>query len=92
MHHKEELEKMLPYWKNIRIPVIYMQGENDNLIDTSNAGFARTHLVNAPYLDIRFIKGREHRLAQYEWPAIRQSIMEVFALARHDSLQNHTGK
>jgi pimeloyl-ACP methyl ester carboxylesterase len=87
MHHKEELEKMLPYWKNIRIPVIYMQGEKDELIDTANAGFARQHLTNVPYLDIRFIKGREHRLAQFEWPAIRNSIMEVYNMVKRDSLQ-----
>jgi len=92
MHHQEELEKMLPYWQNIRIPVVYMQGENDHLIDTTNAGFARQHLVNAPYLDIQFIKGREHRLAQYEWPAIRNSIMEVYARAGQDPIHSSTGK
>lgn len=78
MHHKKELEKMLPYWKNIRVPVAYLQGINDNLIDTSNAGFARQQLENAPFLDIQFIPGREHRLAQFEWPRIRAAIMEIY--------------
>jgi uncharacterized protein len=78
VHHKKELEKMLPYWQNIRVPVVYLQGEDDNIVDTSNAGFAREHLVNAPYLDIRFIKGRMHRLAQFEWPSIRQAIVDVY--------------
>jgi pimeloyl-ACP methyl ester carboxylesterase len=82
MHHRQELEKMLPYWKNIRVPVIYMQGEKDDLIDTTNAGFARSHLVNAPYLDIRFIKNRYHRLAQFEWPAIRQAILDIYKEVR----------
>jgi pimeloyl-ACP methyl ester carboxylesterase len=82
MHHKKELEKMLPYWKNIRIPVIYLQGENDEIVDTSNAGFARQHLVNATYLDIRFIKNRGHRLAQFEWPTIRESIMRVYNMIK----------
>jgi pimeloyl-ACP methyl ester carboxylesterase len=67
MHHKKELEKMLPYWKNIRVPVVYLQGENDNIIDTSNASFAREQLINVPSLDIRFIKNRYHRLAQFVW-------------------------
>jgi uncharacterized protein len=88
MHHRKELEKMLPYWKNIRIPVIYMQGEKDDLIDTTNAGFARTHLVNAPYLDIRFLKNRYHRLAQFEWPAIRQAILDIYnEVRKEESLQ-----
>jgi pimeloyl-ACP methyl ester carboxylesterase len=82
VHHKEELEKMLPYWKNIRVPVIYLQGENDNIVDTSNAGFARRELVNAPYLDIRFIKNRGHRLAQFEWPTIRASILKAYGMIK----------
>lgn len=69
---------MLPYWKNIRVPVVYLQGENDDIVDTSNASFARQQLVNVPYLDIQFLKGRYHRLAQFEWPAIRKSIMKVY--------------
>jgi len=81
MHHKAELEKMLPLWKNIRVPVAYMQGAHDELIDTANAGFAREHLVNAPYLDIHFFQNREHRLAQFEWPAIRDAIMRVYEKA-----------
>ena len=77
-HHKGELEKMLPLWKNLRIPVVYLQGVNDNLIDTANAGFARREMSNVPYLNIQFIQGREHRLAQYEWPAFKKAIMEVY--------------
>ena len=78
VHHKEELEKMLPYWKNIRVPVSYLQGADDDIVDTSNAGFARQHLINAASLDIKFLKGRKHLLAQYEWKAIRQAILDVY--------------
>jgi pimeloyl-ACP methyl ester carboxylesterase len=82
VHHRKELEKMLPYWKDIRVPVVYIQGERDNIVDTSNAGFAREQMVNAPWLDIRFVPNREHRLAQFEWPRIRQGIMDVFRRIR----------
>jgi len=82
IHHKEELEKMLPYWKNIRVPVMYLQGAKDNLIDTSNASFARQQLVNAPYLNIYFFPNRHHYLARYEWPTIKDRIMKVFEMAR----------
>lgn len=81
-HHREELEKMLPLWGKIHVPVLYLQGIDDNIIDTANAGFARTHLVNAPYLDIHFFKGRQHLLAQYEWPAIRESILKMYGMVR----------
>ncbi len=78
VHHKKELENMLPYWKNIRIPVYYLQGANDDIVDTSNAGFAREHLINAPSLEIHFLKGRKHLLARYEWPAIKKGILTVY--------------
>jgi pimeloyl-ACP methyl ester carboxylesterase len=78
VHHKKELEKMLPYWKNIRVPVVFIQGENDDIVDTSNATFAREHLINSPWLDIRFIRNRAHRLAQFEWPALRQGVLDVY--------------
>jgi len=82
LHHKAELEKMLPYWKNIRVPVMYLQGAKDNLIDTTNASFAREHLVNAPYLDIYFFPNRHHYLARYEWPTIKDRIMKLYAMIR----------
>jgi pimeloyl-ACP methyl ester carboxylesterase len=78
VYHKRELEKMLPRWKDIRVPVAYIQGEGDKLIDTANAGFARQQMVNVPYLNIRFIKNRQHRLAQFEWPSIRDAILKVY--------------
>jgi pimeloyl-ACP methyl ester carboxylesterase len=78
VHHKKELQKMLPYWKNIRVPVAYLQGEKDEIVDTANASFAKRHLVNVPYLDIQFVKGRGHRLAQFEWPRFKEEIFKVY--------------
>lgn len=87
VHHREELEQMLPLWKNIRVPVVYIQGENDDIVDTTNASFARQQMVNAPYLDIQFVKQRFHRLAQFEWPTIRNGIMQVYDIVKQkDSL------
>ena len=82
LHHKQELEKMLPYWKNIHVPVMYLQGAKDHLIDTSNASFARQQLVNVPYLNIYFFPNRHHYLAQYEWPTIRDRIIRVYEMVR----------
>lgn len=90
VHHKAELEKMLPFWKDIRVPVMFLQGENDDIVDTTNAGFARKHLVNVPHLGIEKIPGRAHRLAQFEWPRIRNAILTVYEMAlqrRNESLQ-----
>ena len=78
---KPELEKMLPLWKNIQVPVYYLQGARDDIVDISNAGFARQQLINVASLEIKFLNGRNHLLAQYEWPAIRQGIPDTYEKA-----------
>ena len=80
--HKNELTKMLPYWKNIRIPVMYMQGEKDELIDTANASFARTHMVNVPYLYIHFFKGKPHFIPFSEHQFIEQKIFDMLNIVQ----------
>jgi pimeloyl-ACP methyl ester carboxylesterase len=77
IHHKEELTKMLPLWPRIHVPVAYLQGANDELVYTSNADFARTHLTNVPSLDIQMIPGRGHLIAFKEKARIRKAILDV---------------
>jgi hypothetical protein len=71
---------MLPLWKNIRVPVMYLQGAQDKLIYTSNAAFAKKQLINAPCLDIHFFEGLPHFIEFRERPAIRQKILEMLDL------------
>lgn len=68
---------MLPLWGNIHVPVIYLQGQKDGLVDTTNATFVREHLKNAPYLDIRMIPGRGHLIAFAEKDRIEKAILEM---------------
>lgn len=68
---------MLPLWGNIHVPVIYLQGEKDGLVDTANATFAREHLKNVPYLDIRMIPGRGHLITYAEKDKIEKAILEL---------------
>ena len=77
IHHKDGLTRMLPLWGRIHVPVIYLQGEKDGLVDTTNATFARQHLTNVPYLDIRMIPGRGHLLAFAEKDRIEKAIVEM---------------
>ncbi len=80
--HKSELTQMLPYWKNIKVPVMYMQGEKDELIYTANASFAKTHLINAPYLYIHFFKGKPHFIPFSEHGFIEKKIFEMLAIVQ----------
>ncbi|MBS1750202.1 MAG: alpha/beta hydrolase [Bacteroidetes bacterium] len=82
IHHKSELAKMLPYWSNIKVPVIYLQGANDELVYTSNAKFAQTHLTNVPYLSIEMIPGEGHLIAFSEKNKIEGSIVKMLGLAK----------
>src|SRR6201996_5260891 len=77
LHHKDELTKMLPLWDRIHVPVRYLQGEQDKLVDTTNAGFARAHLINAPSLDIKMIPGRGHLIAFNEKDKIENAIIQL---------------
>jgi len=82
IHHKEELAKMLPYWGNIKVPVLYLQGANDALVYTTNAKFAQNHLTNAPYLNIEMIPRRGHLIAFSEKDKIEGAIVKMLDLAK----------
>lgn len=43
-----QLEEMLPLWKDIKCPVVVIQGKKDSLVPAGNADFAKKMLVNAP--------------------------------------------
>ncbi|MBN9297449.1 MAG: alpha/beta hydrolase [Filimonas sp.] len=77
IHHREELEKMLPLWGNIRVPVTYLQGAKDGLVYTTNADFAKKHLVNATSLDIQFIPEKGHLIAFSERSKITGEILKM---------------
>lgn len=83
IHHKNELMAMMPYWGNIHIPVMYMQGAKDQLVYTSNADFAKKQLVNASYLDIKLFPGRPHFIPFSERPTIRKKILLMLELLQN---------
>jgi pimeloyl-ACP methyl ester carboxylesterase len=58
-HLKPQLEEMLPLWKNIKCPVIVIQGQKDVLVDPANADFAKKMLVNAP-VDFVMVDSMNH--------------------------------
>ncbi|GAB2583914.1 alpha/beta fold hydrolase [Spirosoma areae] len=54
-----ELQKMMPLWARIRVPVIVIQGEDDPLVPPGNALFAKRMLINAP-VTIQMIPKMNH--------------------------------
>jgi pimeloyl-ACP methyl ester carboxylesterase len=88
--HRAELASMLPFWSKIKVPVVYLQGANDGLVYTSNALFARSHLVNAPSLDIQMIPGKGHLIAFSEKEKIRNSILGLLSRVKNKENNGNT--
>lgn len=75
---KGELEKMLPLWKTIRVPVTVIQGAADVLVPPANADFARRQLVEAP-VTVVMLPGVNHFIPWSNPEVIRQAILRHLA-------------
>jgi len=76
LYLKPELEKMLPLWKNIRQPVIVIQGGKDMFVSPKNADFAEKMLVNAKSLKIVRIDTMNHFVPWSHPQLIKNAILE----------------
>jgi pimeloyl-ACP methyl ester carboxylesterase len=56
---KQQLTEMLPEWKEIKKPVVVIQGGDDFLVDPGNARFAEEALTNTE-AEIMFIEDADH--------------------------------
>ncbi|MBO3696856.1 alpha/beta fold hydrolase [Roseivirga sp. E12] len=82
----EELEYMLPLWKDITIPSVVVQGAKDKLVHPGNAAFADSMLVSAPK-DIVFLEESNHFLPWNKGALIRRKIVEMLNQIKSDSLR-----
>lgn len=80
-NHRQQLENMRPRLAEIKVPVIYMQGANDDLVYTTNAAYAKNNLSNASSLSIRMIPDRGHLLIYKEQDRIRKTMDEMAELS-----------
>ncbi len=76
LYLKPELEKMLPLWKNIRQPVIVIQGGKDMLVSPKNADFAEKMLVNAKSLKMVRVDTMNHFVPWSHPQLIKKAILE----------------
>jgi len=75
---KAELEGFLPRWREIRVPVTVVQGEDDDLVDPANAGFAARVLVGTQ-VEVRRIPGVGHLIPWERPDLIRQAVLDQLA-------------
>lgn len=71
---KDELEKMLPLWKGIDVPVTVIQGGKDNLVHPGNADFAKEKLINAP-VTVVFKEDMNHFVPWNNYDLIKNAIL-----------------
>lgn len=73
---KKELGQMLPLWKNIKCPVIVLQGLEDNLVPPGNADFAKRMITNAPVQIV--LKDQVNHFIPWTHPEmIQQAILQM---------------
>jgi pimeloyl-ACP methyl ester carboxylesterase len=81
--HEKELKKMENRWHEIRVPVMYMQGVQDDIIYPSNAVFARKKLINTQQLHIDMIPDRGHFLIRHETGRIKNAMIAMKEMAQN---------
>lgn len=79
---KPQLEEMIPDWKNIRVPVIVIQGLKDSLVPAANADFARKMLVNAS-VEFVLVDGMDHFVPWSNPELIRDAVVKMVKTKEH---------
>lgn len=85
---KIELQRMLPLWPSIRIPVIVIQGTEDELVPPGNATFARRMLQQAP-VTIQLIPGMNHFIPWRRPDLIRAAIRQQLSTNQSNFSTNY---
>lgn len=73
---KKELELMLPLWKNIKCPVMVLQGAKDKLVPPGNADFAKRMLTNAQ-VEVVLKEDVSHFIPWTHPEMIQQAILQL---------------
>ncbi len=75
-HTKQELQRMLPFWKTITCPVIVIQGGKDVLVSPRNADFAKKMMVNA-HVELTLVPDMNHFVPWSNPELIRDAILKM---------------
>src|SRR4030095_3287334 len=89
--HIEELNKLLPHWKEISLPVTVMQGSNDNIVPIANFEFAKQQLKDKQ-AEFIMIPGAGHLIRRSHPQAIKEVLMQIGSQARSAGTVNSSAK
>jgi len=72
-----ELEKIESGWKNLKMPITIIHGEEDDLVPVGNSDFVETMAINSTAVKINKIEGGNHFILWSEIPLIKKEIFEL---------------
>jgi len=75
--HEEELNKMIPLWENIEIPVVILHGKEDGLIYPTNPKFAEEKLINSPSVEVIMFDSQNHFVLWQQTEVLVKEIIEM---------------
>lgn len=71
-----QLENMMPRWKEIKCPVIFIQGKKDQFVPPENADFARKMMINTS-VELVMKKDMNHFVPWTDPELIRDAILNL---------------
>jgi uncharacterized protein len=85
--HKTELEKMLTDWDKIKVPVIYIQGQKDEIVNpVTTPKFAKEKLINVASLEIIMIPNQKHFLTGPQHKLLVTQLITLLKLSSFTTL------
>lgn len=88
--HVAELKKMCDDWAQIKVPILYIQGEKDSLVPYANMSFAK-EMIDSLYLKTISIPEEDHFLPWSQTSLIAASIEEMIAQLTESKLVLSSG-
>jgi pimeloyl-ACP methyl ester carboxylesterase len=76
---REELDKMMPAWSKMEMPVTVVQGTEDELVPMGNAAFVAESIGDTSLVKLSYVEGGDHFILWSEVPLVREEILEVLA-------------
>ncbi|MFK8161708.1 MAG: alpha/beta fold hydrolase [Lewinella sp.] len=77
-----ELDKMMPAWEKMEMPVTVVQGTEDELVPMGNAAFVAESINDTSRVKLSYVEGGDHFILWSEVPLIREEILEMLAKIR----------
>jgi pimeloyl-ACP methyl ester carboxylesterase len=74
-----ELDKMMPAWPKMDMPVTVVQGTEDDLVPMGNAAFVAESIGDTSLVKLSYVEGGDHFILWSEVPLVRAEIMKMLA-------------